>query len=107
MVHQPSGGYQGQVTDILIHAREVESLKRRLNEIYVHHTGQTYKAIEDAAPDEQTRAEATAKLDRLYATEDKSVFSAEPSSPKRSLRMACSRRFNRPMRRRFPAPVFD
>ncbi len=41
MVHQPSGGYQGQVTDILIHAREVEALKRRLNEIYVHHTGAT------------------------------------------------------------------
>ena len=40
MVHQPSGGYQGQVTDIMIHAREVESLKKRLNEIYVHHTGQ-------------------------------------------------------------------
>jgi ATP-dependent Clp protease protease subunit len=48
MVHQPSGGYQGQVTDILIHAREVESLKRRLNEIYVHHTGRDYTTIEDA-----------------------------------------------------------
>jgi ATP-dependent Clp protease, protease subunit len=48
MVHQPSGGYQGQVTDILIHAREVESLKKRLNEIYEKHTGQTIKAIEDA-----------------------------------------------------------
>jgi ATP-dependent Clp protease protease subunit len=48
MVHQPSGGYQGQVTDILIHAKEVEGLKRRLNEIYVHHTGRDYKAIEDA-----------------------------------------------------------
>jgi len=48
MVHQPSGGYQGQVTDILIHAKEVESLKRRLNEIYVHHTGRDYKAVEDA-----------------------------------------------------------
>ena len=48
MVHQPSGGYQGQVTDILIHAREVESLKRRLNEIYVHHTGRDYKTIEEA-----------------------------------------------------------
>ena len=48
MVHQPSGGYQGQVTDILIHAREVESLKRRLNEIYVSHSGRDYKAIEDA-----------------------------------------------------------
>jgi ATP-dependent Clp protease protease subunit len=48
MVHQPSGGYQGQVTDILIHAREVESLKRRLNEIYVKHTGKDYKIIEEA-----------------------------------------------------------
>lgn len=48
MVHQPSGGYQGQVTDILIHAREVESLKRRLNEIYVHHTGRDYETIEEA-----------------------------------------------------------
>ena len=48
MVHQPSGGYQGQVTDILIHAREVESLKRRLNEIYVHHTGRDYQTIEEA-----------------------------------------------------------
>ncbi|MFK8251450.1 ATP-dependent Clp protease proteolytic subunit [Ancylobacter terrae] len=48
MVHQPSGGYQGQVTDILIHAKEVESLKRRLNEIYVKHTGQALQAVEDA-----------------------------------------------------------
>jgi ATP-dependent Clp protease, protease subunit len=48
MVHQPSGGYQGQVTDILIHAREVESLKRRLNEIYVQHTGREYQSIEEA-----------------------------------------------------------
>ena len=48
MVHQPSGGYQGQVTDILIHAKEVESLKKRLNEIYVKHTGQPIKKIEDA-----------------------------------------------------------
>jgi len=48
MVHQPSGGYQGQVTDILIHAREVESLKKRLNEIYMKHTGKDIKTIEDA-----------------------------------------------------------
>jgi len=47
-VHQPSGGYQGQVTDIMIHARNVESAKRRLNEIYVKHTGRKYKEIEDA-----------------------------------------------------------
>jgi ATP-dependent Clp protease protease subunit len=48
MVHQPSGGFQGQATDILIHAREIEGLRRRLNEIYVQHTGQDVKAIEDA-----------------------------------------------------------
>ncbi|MFN3855434.1 MAG: ATP-dependent Clp endopeptidase proteolytic subunit ClpP [Phreatobacter sp.] len=48
MVHQPSGGYRGQVTDILIHAEEVKELKRRLNEVYVKHTGRTLKEIEDA-----------------------------------------------------------
>jgi ATP-dependent Clp protease protease subunit len=46
MVHQPSGGYQGQATDILIHARETEKLKRRLNEIYVKHTGNEYAVVE-------------------------------------------------------------
>ena len=48
MVHQPSGGFQGQATDILIHAREIEALKRRLNEIYVKHTGQDFAAVEQA-----------------------------------------------------------
>ncbi|MEN3930748.1 ATP-dependent Clp protease proteolytic subunit [Microvirga sp. W0021] len=48
MVHQPSGGFQGQVTDIMIHARESEALKRRLNEIYVKHTGQELSKVEEA-----------------------------------------------------------
>ena len=48
MVHQPSGGFQGQATDILIHAREIEALKRRLNEIYVKHTGRDYETIHQA-----------------------------------------------------------
>jgi ATP-dependent Clp protease, protease subunit len=48
MVHQPSGGFQGQVSDILIHARNVENLRKRLNEIYVKHTGRTIKEVEDA-----------------------------------------------------------
>lgn len=48
MVHQPSGGYQGQATDIMIHAKFTERLKRRLNEIYVKHTGQDYDTIESA-----------------------------------------------------------
>jgi len=48
MVHQPSGGFQGQATDIMLHAQEILSLKKRLNEIYVRHTGQPLKKIEDA-----------------------------------------------------------
>ena len=46
MVHQPSAGYQGQATDIDIHAKEVLDLKRRLNEIMARHTGQTVETIE-------------------------------------------------------------
>jgi len=48
MVHQPSGGYQGQATDIMIHAEETLKLKRRLNEIYVQHTGQDLETVEAA-----------------------------------------------------------
>src|SRR5467141_98451 len=48
MVHQPSGGFQGQATDIMLHAQEILNLKRRLNDIFVHHTGQPLKKIEDA-----------------------------------------------------------
>ncbi|MGL4234979.1 ATP-dependent Clp endopeptidase proteolytic subunit ClpP [Tabrizicola sp.] len=48
MVHQPSGGYQGQATDIMIHAQETMKLKRRLNEIYVKHTGNDYETVEQA-----------------------------------------------------------
>ncbi|MBM3612564.1 MAG: ATP-dependent Clp protease proteolytic subunit [Alphaproteobacteria bacterium] len=48
MVHQPSGGYQGQATDIMIHARETQKLKDRLNQIYVRHTGQDLGTVEAA-----------------------------------------------------------
>ena len=48
MVHQPSGGYQGQATDIMIHAQETQKLKTRLNEIYVKHTGQPLEKVEAA-----------------------------------------------------------
>ena len=48
MVHQPSAGFQGQVTDIEIHANEVSSLKKRLNEIYSHHTGKSVNEIKSA-----------------------------------------------------------
>ncbi len=46
MIHQPSGGFQGQATDIEIHAKEILSLKARLNQIYVKHTGQKLAVIE-------------------------------------------------------------
>jgi ATP-dependent Clp protease protease subunit len=48
MVHQPSGGYQGQASDIMIHAAETQKLKDRLYDIYVKHTGQSKKAVEKA-----------------------------------------------------------
>lgn len=46
MIHQPSGGFQGQATDIEIHAKEILSLKARLNQMYVKHTGQKLSVIE-------------------------------------------------------------
>ena len=48
MVHQPSGGFSGQASDIEIHAREILSMRARLNEIYVKHTGQPLQAVEEA-----------------------------------------------------------
>ncbi|NVO14784.1 MAG: ATP-dependent Clp endopeptidase proteolytic subunit ClpP [Rhodoplanes sp.] len=53
MVHQPSGGFQGQASDIMIHAQEILNLRKRLNEIYVKHTGQPIKRIEEALERDQ------------------------------------------------------
>jgi ATP-dependent Clp protease protease subunit len=46
MVHQPSGGYQGQASDIVRHAEDIQKVKKRLNDIYVKHTGNDYDTIE-------------------------------------------------------------
>ena len=46
MLHQPSGGFQGQASDIERHAADIVKLKKRLNEIYVKHTGKDYETIE-------------------------------------------------------------
>ncbi|WP_426229981.1 ATP-dependent Clp endopeptidase proteolytic subunit ClpP [Pararhizobium sp. DWP3-4] len=46
MVHQPSGGFQGQASDIERHARDILKMKRRLNEVYVKHTGRTLEEVE-------------------------------------------------------------
>mgnify|MGYP002624036749 CR=1 FL=1 len=48
MIHQPSGGFRGQATDIEIHAKEILDMKKRLNSIYAHHTGKKLSAIEAA-----------------------------------------------------------
>ena len=48
MVHQPSGGYQGQATDIMIHAEQTLKIKKRLNEIYAEHSGQPIEVVEAA-----------------------------------------------------------
>jgi len=63
MVHQPSGGAQGQATDIEIQAKEILSLRQRLNSIYVKHTGQKLKAIEEAL-----------ERDKFMSAEDAKAF---------------------------------
>jgi ATP-dependent Clp protease protease subunit len=63
MIHQPSGGFQGQATDIEIHAREILATRRRLNEIYAFHTGQPLTAIEEAM-----------ERDRFMSAEDAKEF---------------------------------
>jgi ATP-dependent Clp protease, protease subunit len=75
MVHQPSGGYQGQATDIMIHAEFTQKLKRRLTEIYVTHTGQDYDTVEAAlerdnfmSPEE---AQAWGLIDKIVTNREK------------------------------------
>ncbi|PTW45274.1 MULTISPECIES: ATP-dependent Clp protease proteolytic subunit [Rhodovulum] len=61
MVHQPSGGFQGQATDIMIHAQETQKLKDRLNQIYVKHTGQDLQSVIDALERDNFMDAETAK----------------------------------------------
>lgn len=63
MVHQPTGGFQGQATDIEIHAREILALRSRLNETYMKHTGQPRQVIEDAL-----------ERDRFYSPDEAKEF---------------------------------
>ncbi len=75
MVHQPSGGYQGQATDIMIHAQETQKLKDRLNQIYVQHTGQKLKTVEAALERDNFMDPAAAKdwglIDEIVDSRDK------------------------------------
>ena len=78
MVHQPSGGFQGQATDIMLHAQEILNLKRRLNEIYVKHTGQPLKKIEDALERDMF---LTADMAKEFGLIDK-VIERRPEEPR-------------------------
>ena len=81
MLHQPSGGYQGQVTDILIHAEESLRIKRRTNEIYARHCGRTYEEVEAARERDRymspTEAREWGLVDHVY--HDRSQL--EPPAP--------------------------
>ena len=61
MVHQPSGGFQGQASDIERHALEIQKIKKRLNEIYVETTGQPYEAVDAALDRDNFMSAAEAK----------------------------------------------
>jgi len=80
MVHQPSGGFQGQATDIMIHAQETQKLKRRLNEIYVAHTGNSYETVEAALERDNFMSAEDAKawglIDEILVDRDKSAEAA-------------------------------
>lgn len=75
MVHQPSGGFQGQASDIMIHAAETQKLKDRLYDIYVKHTGQTKKAVEKALDRDNFMSPEEAKdwghIDEIVENRDK------------------------------------
>jgi ATP-dependent Clp protease protease subunit len=77
MIHQPSGGFQGQAADIEIHAKEILQLRARLNDIYVKHTGQPLAAIEDAMDRDKFLSPSEAKTFGLI---DEVVTSRPPSS---------------------------
>ena len=77
MIHQPSGGFSGQATDVEIHAKEILALRSRLNDIYVLHTKQSLSKIEDAmdrdkflSPEE---AKAFGLVDEVVTSRPKSV----------------------------------
>jgi ATP-dependent Clp protease protease subunit len=87
MVHQPSGGFQGQATDIEIHAREILSIRARLNQIYVDHTGQPIEKIEEAmerdrflSPDE---AVSFGLIDKVVSNRPKAADKKEASGEKK------------------------
>jgi ATP-dependent Clp protease protease subunit len=80
MVHQPSGGFSGQASDIERHAEDIIKMKRRLNEVYVKHTGQTYEKIEYTLDRDYFMTSDQARefglIDRVLASRDEIDFGA-------------------------------
>ena len=80
MVHQPSAGFQGQATDIQIHAKEILSLKERLNKIYSKHTGKSVNDISDALERDNFMTAEEAKkfglIDPLWRKENNTQYIA-------------------------------
>jgi ATP-dependent Clp protease protease subunit len=77
MVHQPSGGFEGPATDIMVHAQEILNVKKRINEIYVKHTGQSLQKIEDALERDYF---LTAEMAKEFGLIDK-VVDRRPEQP--------------------------
>ena len=85
MIHQPSGGAQGQATDIEIQAKEILDLRKRLNDIYVAHTGQDFQVIEEAVErDRYMSPEEAKKFGIIDQVVDKRPELEEVSSDKSS-----------------------
>jgi len=77
LVHQPRGGFEGQATDIMLHAQEILNLKKRLNEIYMKHTGQPLQKIEDVLERDYFM---TAEMAKDFGLVDK-VIDKRPEMP--------------------------
>jgi ATP-dependent Clp protease, protease subunit len=77
LVHQPKGGFEGQATDIMLHAQEILNLKKRLNAIYMKHTGQPLQKIEDALERDYFM---TAEMAKDFGLVDK-VIDKRPEMP--------------------------
>jgi ATP-dependent Clp protease protease subunit len=84
MLHQPSGGYQGKVTDIMIHAEESMRLKRLTNNIYAKHCGRTYEEVETALERDRYMAPEDAKawglVDHVYSDRDQFTLPSSGSA---------------------------
>lgn len=85
MVHQPSGGFQGQASDIERHAEDIVKMKRRLNEVYVNHCGQPYEVVEKTLDRDYFMSADQAKdfgiIDQVLTSRDEAALT-KPESDK-------------------------